>query len=337
MTLPVVTFEHLYRLSDDAGLFEHAEFTRPRRRHGYCVDDVARGLLVAAREEQPSPRLRTMSTMYLRFVLDAQAPDGRFRNRRGTDLRWQDEPTVEDCWGRALWGLGTAAARRPDLAELALPAFDRGAGLRSEWSRAMAFAALGAVEILRVRPEHLAARALLADAVTVIGRPEQRAQWRWPELRLRYANAALPEVLISAGMLLDDAQALEDGLTMLDWLVQVESERGHFSITPVDGWSLGEPRPAFDQQPIELAAIADACAAAFDVTGDPRWADAVQLAAAWFVGANDARVSLVDPISGGGCDGLLSVGRNENQGAESTLAMISTFQQAHRMPARLAR
>ena len=84
-----------------------------------------------------------------------------------------------------------------------------------------------------------------------------------------------------------------------------------------------------------MAAIADACAVAFEITGHDRWLDAVHLGADWFLGANDADISLIDPISGGGCDGLLVYGRNENQGAESTLAMISTFQQAHRLPVRL--
>ena len=51
----------------------------------------------------------------------------------------------------------------------------------------------------------------------------------------------------------------------------------------------------------------------------------------WFLGLNDAAVSLHDPVSGGGCDGLLVYGRNENQGAESTLALLCTLQQAHRV------
>jgi hypothetical protein len=33
-------------------------------------------------------------------------------------------------------------------------------------------------------------------------------------------------------------------------------------------------------------------------------------------------------VSGGGCDGLERYGRNENQGAESTLALVSTLQHA---------
>jgi hypothetical protein len=41
-------------LSDDTGLLEHARNSIARREHGYCVDDVSRGLLVACREPQPT-------------------------------------------------------------------------------------------------------------------------------------------------------------------------------------------------------------------------------------------------------------------------------------------
>ncbi len=331
LVLPEVDFAHLYRLTDDVGLFEHAEFTRPRTAHAYCVDDVSRGLIAVAREAVPDASSTALGDLYLQFVLDAQAPDGRFANRRSLDGSWADAPTVEDCWGRALWSLGTAAARMPAVADRALAAFERGAALRSEYPRAMASAGLGAAEVLTIEPGHAGARDLLADTARAIGVPGTDPAWRWPEDRLRYANATLAEVLILAGARLDDATTLHHGLTMLDWLLEVESLPGHLSVTPVDGWSRGEPRPAFDQQPIEVAALADACATAYDVTGQRRWADAVQLCAAWFLGANDASVSLYDPVSRGGCDGLLVYGRNENQGAESTLALVSTLQQAHRL------
>jgi len=329
--IPDVSYQHLYRLSDASGLFEHAKLTVPRTEHGYCVDDVARGLLVAAREPRPTPRLTRLARTYLDFVVDGQTPDGRFHNRRGLDLRWEDEPSLEDCWGRALWALGTTAARCPAAAERALAAFGTSAGRRSPHPRAMAFAALGAAEVLTARPEQDAARELLADAAALIGPLPADATWSWPEPRLRYANAVLPEALVAAGSLLGDARVLSDGLEMLAWLLDVETAGDHLSVTPAGGWGPGEPRPAFDQQPIEVAALADACARASDVTGDPRWTIAVVQAAAWFVGENDARIALTDAASGGGCDGLEMNSRNENQGAESTLAMISTFQQAHRV------
>jgi len=329
--VPAAPFGHLARLSDEVGLFEHAKLTEPRTEHGYCVDDVARGLLVAAREPEPAEQIVGLARTYLGFVIAAQVPDGRFHNRCGPDRQWTDEPTLEDCWGRALWGLGTAVAYAPALAPSALPAFELGAGCRSPHPRAMAFAALGAAEVLRVRPDHAGARALLANAASLIGSPGADPHWIWPEPRLRYANAILPEVLLAAGSLLGDDRALAEGLAMLGWLLDLETSGGHLSVTPAGGWAVGEPRPGFDQQPIEVAALADACARGFDLTGDPRWKDGLLRAAGWFLGDNDCGIALYDLASGGGCDGLERAGRNENQGAESTLAMISTFQQAQRM------
>ena len=57
------------------------------------------------------------------------------------------------------------------------------------------------------------------------------------------------------------------------------------------------------------------------------------MAVAWFLGDNDLGVAMYDPESGGGYDGLSEVGVNLNQGAESTLAMISTLQHARQASA----
>lgn len=327
---PGVSFAHLYRLSDRGGLFEHARFAEPRPEHGYCVDDIARGLIVAVREPDRVEQLSALADFYLWLVTDAQVEDGRFHNRRGLSLQWTDEPSLEDCWGRALWGLGTAAARLPQdsgSAELALHHFDRSATRRSPHLRATAFAALGAAEVLTRHPDHRAARSLLADAAAEItSRTDLSAAWPWPEPRLRYSNAALPEVLLAAGSLLDAPADLETGLRLLGWLLDIETAGDHLSMTPVGGWVTGEIRPGFDQQPIEVSALADACHRAYAITGETGWRADLERCQAWFLGANDAGISLLDDISGGGCDGLHRSGRNENQGAESTLAMISTFQ-----------
>jgi hypothetical protein len=191
----------------------------------------------------------------------------------------------------------------------------------------MAFAALGAAEILAAHPDDERARSLLDAAAQTIGRPSD-GRWSWPEPRLTYANAALPEALLAAGEHLGDARALDDGLALLGWLVDVETGDGHLSVTPVGGWTLGECRPGFDQQPIEVAALADGCARAFRLTGDPRWAQTVEQARSWFLGDNDAGTSLCAPDTGGGYDGLHAHGCNTNQGAESTLAMVATMQHA---------
>ena len=62
----------------------------------------------------------------------------------------------------------------------------------------MAFAALGAAEVLAVLPDHREARALMTAVAIAVGRPAADEAWRWPEPRLSYANAALPEALLAA-------------------------------------------------------------------------------------------------------------------------------------------
>lgn len=332
MRVPQPSFAHLNRMTDTGGLYEHAKVTVPRPEHAYCVDDVARGLVVLCRERSADADVVRLREQYLSFVLHAHDGDGLFHNRRGTNDAWLDQPSVEDCWGRALWGLGAAAAcgdvsRRIE----ALAAFNMGASRRSPHVRAMAFAALGAAEVLRIIPAHPAAAALLHDAAVLIGRPSGDAAWRWPEARLTYANAAVAEVLLAAGQVSGDQSHVEDGLLMLRWLLDVQTEDGHLSVVPVGGAGPGFCRPGFDQQPIEVAALADAFVRAHAVTGDASWALALDLAVGWFLGDNDGRIAMYDETSGGGFDGLERHGRNENQGAESTLAALSTLQQARRL------
>lgn len=324
---PVVSFDHLAVLTTPTGLFEHAQRTTPRPDHGFCLDDVARGLVVTSRQPEPSDVVRDLTATYLRFTVSAQDDDGRFHNRRSVGGRWQDAAGVGDHWGRALWALGTAAAStQGDVRTTALAAAAKGFQVRSPHPRAMAYAALGAFEVLRVRPGDPAARSLLADARILIGGPGRDPSWLWPAPRLTYANAVLPEALLVIGSALDDQVAVRDGLTMLTWLLEQETRGDHLSVTPAGGWQRGEPRPGFDQQPIEVTALAEACWRAFGLTGDGQWLTALERCVAWFLGANDCGLDLYDPVSGGGRDGLHVERVNENQGAESTLAVLATFQ-----------
>ncbi len=322
---PEPTFTHVARLTDDTGMFEHARGPIPLRHHGYCLDDVARALMVVCREPDPSADLIRLAERYLSFVVHAQATDGTFHNRLSYARRWTDDPGTGDWWGRAIWGLGTAVARSPAgwIRDGAMVCFDAAAAHRSQWTRSMAFAGIGAAEVLRVRPDHTEARRLLADAAATVGRPGDTA---WPEPRLTYANAILAEVHLAAGSHLDDESEVQTGLRMLDWLLAVDTTDGHLSPTPVGGWALGEPRPAFDQQPIEAAATADACARAAAMTGDEKWNDGLRRSIDWFLGDNDAEAPVANPLTGGCGDGLGPTGRSDNEGAESTLALISTLQ-----------
>ena len=177
-TTAAPVYDHLIRLTDDRGVFEHARYDEPRQNHGYCVDDVARALVVVAREPNPGPDLAGLVRRYLEFTRSALDAAGRSHNRMGRDGSWLDAPGLGDWWGRAIWGLGSLSASSSDPASraAALSGFRIAAQQRSPHIRALALAALGAGEILLDQPAESAARRLLNDAVAAIGvdRPDFR-------------------------------------------------------------------------------------------------------------------------------------------------------------------
>ncbi len=320
---------HLSRMTDDRGIFEHALHEHPRFEHGYCTDDNARLLVVAARAEKETQEAQILERVAARFVLESIREDGLCHNRMSFERMWQDTASSDDCWGRAIWGLGTAVAHSNDteVRNRCFDAFAVAAQARSFSLRAMCFATIGAGEVLQVDPGNKAAQELLLDMTSMfVFHPDGKGQWKWPETRLAYSNALLPEAMMVCGSLLDDSQLQTRGLNLLEWLLETETLGDHLSVTPVGGRGLGDKGPQFDQQPIEVAAIADAAMRASILTGDDSWERVVEMAVNWFLGNNDSGHSMIDLDTGGGYDGLHIDGVNLNQGAESTLAMVSTMQ-----------
>jgi hypothetical protein len=327
---PDVSLRHVSRLTDDIGIAEHARASVPRRDLGYCTDDAGRALAVAA-TLPADPDAHRVATVALGFLEGAHIGGGRFRLRRGPGGRWTDHPPSDDANGRALLGLGTAAARAPwpDVRSGALDLFEEAAGeFQSRYPRAIAYAVLGAVEVLASLPDHPGATTLVDNGGDLLLRPPGAPAWPWPEPRLTYANALLPEAALAVAVATGREDATRDALSLLAWLVREETLDDRFSFTPVGGRGPSDPKPAFDQQPIEAWAMADACMRARSVTDDVGWADAAERAARWFLGHNDAGVAMFDPVTGGGFDGLEPSGVNQNQGAESTLAFVATMAQA---------
>jgi hypothetical protein len=320
-------YRHLADLTDGRGLFEHARHADPRVDHGYCLDDVARALTIVVREPVRTPLLDQLTETYLRFVEQAIDADGRAHNRMDVGGTWADDLAVSDWWGRAVAALGVTVAHGPrrSVRVRAMRTFLRATHQRPVDVRAAAFAVIGAADVLAVRPLCRAARRLLVDALPLLPRTAVR-EWGWVEPRLRYANATLAEALLAAGVALDDESLVADGLTALSALLAIETRDGHLSVTGHRGRGPEDRGPMYDQQPIEVAAIADAAARALAITGARRWRDVIRLSWKWFEGDNDGGMPMIDPTTGAGYDGLEPGGRNDNRGAESTLAALGTSQ-----------
>ncbi len=325
-------FAAVERMSDGTGMLQHSIYSVPDRRHGYCIDDNARALLLMTQLPDLDPALRDRwMTTYGAFIQYAWNPDQRrFRNFMNYDRTWCEDIGSEDSNGRTLWVLGVTArdAKEAKHRTWARILFEETASLAFELGspRAHAFAMLGAAAMLDVHPGHEPSLSILrrfGDQLVGLVQEAKRPDWTWFEIVLAYDNARLPEALIRAGMVLDRPDLTEVGIATLDWIVgQTTSPDGRFR--PVGSESFGREYAAplqFDQQPLEAVAAIDACAAAFDATGDARWQAEADRAYRWFLGANDLDLPVASGADGGCFDGLMPGGLNRNQGAESILAL----------------
>jgi glycosyltransferase involved in cell wall biosynthesis len=335
--LPAIKLDHLYRMTDQTGIVEHAVFVVPNYPEGYTTDDNARALIVAILLEESGASAGTrrddLASRYLAFLWLALDPQTkRFRNCLSYERQWQEPEGSEDSHGRALWGLGTVLGRSKDagwrgtagrMFELAVPA-----ALEFKSPRACAFALLGLQEYLDSFPGDraaLGASASLASRLLNSYRANSSEEWKWFENVLAYSNARLPQALIRAGMRAANDEMISAGLEALDWLVTIQrcEVTGHFVPIGSQGfYSKTTEKARFDQQPVEACAVVSACLQAFRATGKGRWRKEAWSAFNWFLGDNDLQIALYDPSTGGCRDGLHPDRANENQGAESTLSFL---------------
>ncbi len=335
LDLPGWRLDHLDRMSDSAGMIQHAAFTVPNLAEGYCVDDNARALLLTTMLErlgQGTPGTSRLASTYAAFVNHAFNPEnGRFRNFMGFDRRWIEEAGSDDSHGRAIWVLGALVqhSRRPGLQFWASDLFDRAlpALLETTSPRAWAFGLLGIACYLRrlagARPAGQA-RDVLTARLLALHEAAATDEWNWFEDRLTYDNARLSQGLIAAAGDGGPPEALRVGLDTLSWLARHHrAPSGCFRPVGCRGFHLREgARAQFDQQPVEAQAMVSACLEAYHATEAPAWLTEARRAFEWFLGSNDLGLELYDAATGGCHDGLQENRVNQNQGAESTLAFL---------------
>ena len=338
--LPPFKLDHLFRMTDNTGMLQHAVYTVPNYHEGYCTDDNARAfLLTILLEELGSPvapaEIDHLASKYLAFLYYAfDSATGRFRNFMSHNRRWLEKKGSEDSHARALWAAGAALGRSGNdgYRKLCGRLFEQGLPAVESFTspRAWAFTLLAIHEYLRRFSGDRVASAM-RDALTArlvdLYRRVRQPEWHWFETTVSYDNARLSQALILSGYWTSQFDVLEIGLESLRWLTTCQTaKQGHFRPIGSNGfYKQGKRRADFDQQPLEAYAMISASLEAFRVTRDPSWSMEARRAFEWFLGRNDLGVPVYDSKTGGCRDAIHHDRPNENEGAESTLAFYMSL------------
>ncbi len=333
--LPEIKLDHMKAFTDDTGILQHANYTIPDRTHGYCTDDNARALLVAAMGQKYLPTngfgLDSLSSHYLGFLLYAyNEKNGRFRNFMTYSRQWMEEIGSEVAHGRSIWCLGKAVAffQNPGHLAMSTTLFKKALRVAENFHspRSIAFSLVGIhayLDKFSGDSDARRVREVFADRLFNQFKNYATDDWPWLENSLNYGNGKLPHALLLSGLRMQRNDMIDMGLRSLKWLLAVQTEDKHFVPIGSNGWyEKGGSRARFDQQPIEANAMVEACVEAFNITRDRAWFEDAAMCFNWFLGQNDLNMSLYDPKTGGCRDGLMADGINQNEGAESTLAWL---------------
>jgi len=315
---------HIFRMTDDTGMFQHTRYNVPDLDKGYTTDDNARALIMAVMlyEKKQKSKYLALVYRYLAFVLYAQNKKGHFRNFMTYDRKFTETQGSEECFGRCLWALGYT------LASSVMPCGVKDACAKAvsralpqvnslKFIRGQAYALIGLGFSDGTENDSL----ILKLADTIATRFEQCPRdkdWCWFEDSLTYDNGVLPWAMFVAYRQTGQDRFLKIGQSSLTFLDQQAFRDGFFRPVGCRGWWMRGAEPAlYDQQPVEASMSTLAHVVAYEVTGDEGMLKLAEGSFAWYGGGNSCGESLINPETGGCYDGIMVDGLNRNQGAES--------------------
>jgi glycosyltransferase involved in cell wall biosynthesis len=331
LEVPEPPLDHLRRLTDDTGLYQHATFTVPNRQHGYCTDDNSRAVIAMTKycAQYTEPAALRLFETYLSFICHAQNADGTVRNFMTFDRQWIEDEPVHDAIGRTLWAFGAVMARPPlpRYMPVIKDCFDRSVKHVPLLSlRGKSYSILGMAEYLKQFPGASDIKRYLAEAADYLLSQFEACSgtgWQWFEDELTYDNAVLPHALYTAALTAGEEKYLEPARKTCEFLLEKTFDGQRFSFIGCKGWyKRGGQRAVFDQQPIEVASTVMMLRAAFEASGRIEYLKSQKKAFDWFLGENDLHIPVYDFRTKGCSDGLTAGGVNFNQGAESLLSFL---------------
>jgi len=323
--------EYIFRLTDDTGMLQHSKCGIPDPRHGYTTDDNARALIMALmlNERFKEKKYTGLAYRYASFLLNAQNPDGTFKNFMGHNREWLEEKGSEDCFGRCLWAMGYGLSSdscpqdiKQGLRYMMDASLPHAASLHSPRGRAYSLIGLSMTESRDVQSLILE----LGRSLCLMYEEHSDGEWKWFEDIIAYCNSILPFSLIRAFRVTGKKSFLETAEASLAFLEKATFRNGCFRPVGCKGWYRKGFQPAeYDEQTVEACESVLTYLEAYRITRNSSYLQKAKQCHSWYLGANSKGISLIDRETGGCYDGLTEKGVNLNKGAESQISYVISY------------
>jgi len=320
--------DHIFRMTDDTGIFQHAKYSVPDPEKGYTTDDNARALIMAVMlySKYRCSKYEKLIYRYASFILNAINQKGKFKNFMDYNRVFVEEEGSEDCFGRSIWALAFAACNNyvpEDVKHTCIYLLKRSVencfSLISPRAKAYAIMGLSHDDTNKYDKviNHLAAS--LHDQYKEF----KDDGWDWFEDVMTYSNAVLPCSMFAASRVLNSNDYLGTAIESLEHLEKYTLSNGIFKPIGCKGWLSKGGKPAeYDEQPVEACETVLCYLEAYKATRDKKYIQKAKDCFGWYYGKNIKGINMIDKRSGGCYDGITENGVNMNQGSESLISYV---------------
>lgn len=277
-TNKIISTRHLRYLSDDFGIWQHTVGEHINKDHGYALDDSARGLIVAIKYYEIE-----LAEVYFNFIENACLNYKSIINFFDEFKNPVSQECSEDAIGEVYWAMcycvskSFYSSRAKKIIHKLLPLVNNFTSPRGK-----AYTILGSIHHNEKFMYNFC-----NDMINAFYDNSTKC-WQWSEKYLTYANAILPWALYESSLEVNNLEAQEIAVTMLDFLNKTNT----YNDVPIaignNGWyQSGGELPLYSQQPIDVAyqVIANARINKFDQSAKFM---------SWFWGNNLAQTVMID-------------------------------------------
>lgn len=333
---PPIKLDHIKELTTNFGMLQFSDFSQPNPSSGYTLDDNARALInmIMYYDLYHDKSILRFADIYLGCMETMQRENGWFDNFLNYEqqlTKQNSETNLEDANGRALWSLGFVIGY-----EKKLPV-DLVSRTKNCWvkaiknienitsPRAVAYAIKGLYRYYSTYPDesiksHINRFAgLLLDHFNI----NSEEDWHWYEDYMTYANNVLPEAMMYSYLVTKNKVYKKIAEISFDFLLTQYFMKGQITVITNRGWfKKKNERNFYGEQPIEIATSIITLDLFYNVTGNEKYKNQLEVAFSWFLGNNHLKQIMYNPKNGASYDGLEDTHININQGAESTLCFM---------------
>jgi glycosyltransferase involved in cell wall biosynthesis len=332
---PKIKWNHLENLTDDFGLLQFAEYTKPMKASGYTLDDNGRALQTVHQAYEMGlmheELYNKLTKKYLQ-VINNCLTKSRFVNYLSASTkkptRQNSKEDLSDSVSRAFYALqtvkytGSEIVRHESIDLLDKLIFNP---YKLTYIMSVAQMLLGASFAMQNGDNTMRK---LVDTLSIklvkAFYKNSTDKWRWFATNMTYANGQVCASLIEAARVTNTIEYRNVGLESLEFLGKTCFMGDIYAPIGQSGWyNKDGSRALFDQQPEDTYSIMQALESAYNLTGDKHYLELIAKAFSWFMGNNLIGARVYDDKTGGCHDGLTPNGVNLNEGAESTISYLN--------------